>query len=160
MDSCLSRTWKLSSLKHLAPDNVRSRALQTEVELQYHCLQLMKLKSTTSSLQKNLIMLEQELDNYCSKTKVATKEVLGKWRAKFEALQDNLKAAEARNAEQEQLIEVLKQELADLNVKAAKKGEATNKMEKLDKQLRSEFEQLEQYNQYLADDCQKKILID
>ena len=156
MESCLSRTWKLSTLKHLAPDNVRSRALQTEVELQYHCLQLEKLKSTNSSLQKNLIMLGQELDNYCNKTKVATKEVLGKWRAECEALQDNLKAAEARNSKQEQLIEVLKKELANLKVKPAKKGEATNKMEKLNDQLRAEFEQLQQYNQYLADDCRKK----
>ena len=38
------------------------------------------------------------------------------------ALRDNLKAAAARNGEQEQSIEVLKQELTDLKVKAATNG--------------------------------------
>ena len=31
---CLLRTRKVSTLEHLAPANIRSRALQTEVELQ------------------------------------------------------------------------------------------------------------------------------
>ena len=38
-----------------------------------------------------------------------------------EALRNKLRAAAARNAEREQSIEVLKQELADSKVKAAKK---------------------------------------
>ena len=38
------------------------------------------------------------------------------------ALRDNLKAAAACNAEQEQSIEALKQELADLNFNDAKKA--------------------------------------
>ena len=57
-------------------------------------------------------------------------------------------------------IEVLKQELANLKVKVAKKGENIEKMERLNDQLRSELEQLEQYNQYLANGCRKKSLID
>ena len=81
---------------------------------------------------------------------------MGKWSAECEALRDNLKAAAARNAQQEQSIEVLKQELADLKVKAAKKGEAIKNMEKMNNQLRSELEQLEHYNQYLANECRKK----
>ena len=124
VESCLSRTWKVSTLEHLAPANIRLRALQTEVELQNQCSQLENMKSTNSALQKDLVELRQELDNYCNKTKEATKEVLGKLSAECEALRDNLKAAAAaRNAEQQQFIEVLKQELADLKVKVAKKGE-------------------------------------
>ena len=79
---------------------------------------------------KDLVNLRQELDNYCNKTRQATKEVLGKWGAECEALRDNLKVAAARNAEKEQSIEVLKQEFADLKFKAAKKGEAIENMEK------------------------------
>ena len=67
------------------------------------------------------------LDNPCNKTKEATKEVLGKWSAECEALRYNLKAAAARNAEQEPTIEVLKQELANLKVKTAKMGKAIEK---------------------------------
>ena len=79
VESCLSRTWKVSTLEHLAPANIRSRALQTEVELQNQCSQLEKLRGTNSSLQlqKDLVELRQELDNYCNKMKEATKEVLG-----------------------------------------------------------------------------------
>ena len=120
------------------------------------CSQFEKLKNTNSSLQKDLVELRQELDNYCNKTKEATNEVLGKWSAECEALRDNLKAA--RSAEQEQSIEVLKQELADLKVKVAKKGEATENLEKLNDQLRSVLEQLEHFNQYLANECRKKNL--
>ena len=76
VESCLWRTWKVSTLEHLVPDNFRSLALQTEVDLQNQCSQLEKLKSFTSSLQKDLVELRQELDNYCNKTKEATKEVL------------------------------------------------------------------------------------
>ena len=128
------------------------------MELQNQCLQLEKLKSTNSSLQKDLVELRQELDNYCNKTKEATKEVVGKWRAKCEALRDNLKAAAARNAEQDKSIEIFKQELANLKVKAAKKGEAIENMEKMNDQLRSELEQVEHYNQYLANECRKNLL--
>ena len=83
---------------------------------------------------------------------------MGKWSAECEALRDSLKAAAAGNGEREQSIEVLKQELADLKVKVAKKGEAIENMEKMNDQLRSELEQLEHYNQYLANKCRKKTL--
>ena len=156
VESCLSRTRKLSPLEHLAPTNIRSRALQTEVELQNQCLQLEKLMSTNSSLQKNIV--EQELDNYCNKIKEATNEVLCKWSTECEALRENLKAVAVRNAEQEQSIQLLKQELADWKFKAAKNGEAIKNMEKMNNQLSSELEQLEHYNQYLANECQKKII--
>ena len=73
-----------------------------------------------------------------------------------EALRDNLKAAAARNAEQEQFIGVLKQDMADLKIKAAKKGEASKKMEKMNDQLSSELEQLEHYNQYLPNQRRPK----
>ena len=63
VESCLSRTRKVSTLEHLAQDNIRSRALQTEMELQNHFSQLEKLNSTNSSLQKDLVELRQELDN-------------------------------------------------------------------------------------------------
>ena len=69
MESCMSRTWKVSTLEHLAPANIQSRALQTEVELQSQYLQSEKLKITKSSLQKDLVELRQELDNYCNKPK-------------------------------------------------------------------------------------------
>ena len=94
MESCLSRTRKVSTLEHLAPANIWSRALQTKVELQNKCSQLEKWKSDDSSLQKDLVELRQELDNYY-KTKEATKEVLGKWSVESEALRDNLGAAAA-----------------------------------------------------------------
>ena len=77
------------------------------------------------------------------------KEIVGKWSAQCEALRNNLKAA-ARNADQEQNIEVLKQELADLKVEAAKKDETIKQMDKTNDQFRSELEQLEDYNQFLA----------
>ena len=83
---------------------------------------------------------------------------MGKWSDEREALRGNLKAAAERTAEQEQSIEVLKQELADLKVNAAIKNESIEKMEKIDDQLRSELEQLEHYNQYLANECRKTIL--
>ena len=63
VESCLARTRKVSTLEHLATDNIRSHALQIEVDLQNQCLQLEKLKSTPSSLQKDLVELRQELDN-------------------------------------------------------------------------------------------------
>ena len=85
------------------------------------------------------------------------KRSLGKWSAECEALQDNLKAAAARNTEQEQSIEALKQELADLKVKVAKKVEPIENMEKMNDQSRSELEQLEQNNQFLAKECQKRF---
>ena len=102
VESCPSRTRKVSTLEHLAPANILSGALQTEVKLQNECLQLEKLKSNNSSLQKDLVELRQEVDNYCNKTKEATKKVLGKRSAECEALRDNLEAAAARKAEQEQ----------------------------------------------------------
>ena len=111
MESCLSRTRKVSTLELLAPANVRSRALQTEVELQNQCAQLEKLKSTNctnSLLQKYLVELRKKLDKHCDKAKEATREALGKLSAECEALRDNLKAAAARNAEQEQSIESLR----------------------------------------------------
>ena len=87
----------------LAPASIRSRALQTEVELQIQCSQLENLKSTNSSLQKDLVELRQELDNYYNKINEARKDVLGKWSAECDGLRDILKAAAAaRNAEHEQ----------------------------------------------------------
>ena len=137
MKPCLSWTRKVSTLELLVPANIRSRALQTEIELQNQCSQLEKLKSTNSSLQKADVEHRQELDNYCNKNKEATKEILGKWSAKYEALQDNWKAAAARKAEQEQFMEVLKHGLAKLKVKAPNKGEeAIDKMEKMNDQFR------------------------
>ena len=136
----LPRTRKISTLEYLAPANIRSPALQTCVELQNQCLQLEKLKSTNSSLQKDLVGLRQELDNYCNKTKEATKEVLGKRSAQCKALRDKLKSAADRNDEQGQSIEVLKQELADLKVKVIRKGEVIQNIEKMNDQLRSELE--------------------
>ena len=49
----------------------------------------------------------------------------------------------------------MKHELADLKVKAPKKGESTENMEKMNDRLRSELEQLQHYNQYLANECRK-----
>ena len=79
-----------------------------------------------------------------------------KWSAECEELRENLKAATVRNAEKEQSIEVLKQELVDFKAKAAKKGEAIKNMEKGNDQLKSELEQLEHFNKYLADECRKR----
>ena len=107
VESCLSRTRKVSTLEHVAPANIRLRALQTEKQLKNQSLQLENLNSTNSSLQKDLVELRQVLDNHCNRTKEATKEVLGEWSAKCEALRDNLKAAAAGNAVQAQSIEVL-----------------------------------------------------
>ena len=159
MESCLSRTRKVSTLELLAAANIRSRALQTEVELQNQCAQLEKLKSKNSLLQKDLVEVRQKLDKHCKKAKEATREALGKLSAKCEALRDNLKAAAARNAEQEQSIDLLKQELSDLKGNTDKKSEATEKMEKENDQLRSELQQLENYNQYLASECRRKDTI-
>ena len=121
VECCLSRTRKLSTLELLAPANIRSRALQTEVELQNQCAPLEKLKSTNSLLQKDLVEIRQKLDKHCDKAKEATREALGKLSAECEALRDNLNAPAARNAEQEQSIDLLKQELADLKVNTDKK---------------------------------------
>ena len=159
MESCLSRTRKVSTLELLAPTNIRSRALQTEVELQNQCAKLEKLKSTNSLLQKDLVELRQKSDKHCDKAKKATREALGKLSAEYEALRVNLKAVAARNAEQEQSIDLLKQELADLKVNADKMSEAMEKVEKENDQLRSELRQLENYNQYLASECRRKDTI-
>ena len=142
VESCLSRTWEVSTLELLAPANIRSRALQTEVVLRNQCTRLEKLKSTNSLLQKDLVKLRKKLDKHCGKPKVATRETLGKLSAECEALRDNLKAPAARNTEQEQSIDLLKQELADLKVNADKKSEAMEKLEKENDQLRSELRQL------------------
>ena len=159
VESCLSRTLKVSTLELLAPAIIRSQALQTELELQNQCRQLKKVKSTISLLQKDLVKLRQKLDKHCSKAKEATGEALRKLSAECEALRDNLKAAAARNSEQEQSIDLLKQELADLKVNTDKKSEAMEKMEKENDQLRSEFRQLENYNKYLVSECRRKDLI-
>ena len=82
-----------------------------------------------------------------------SKRTLVKWSAECERLRDKLKAAAARNAEHEKSMEVLKQELANLKVKAANKDEVIEEMEKINNQLRSELEQLEHYHQNLANDC-------
>ena len=159
VESCLSRTRKVSTLELLAPANIRPRALQTEVELQNQCAQLEKLKSTNSLLQKDLVELRQKLDKHCDKAEEATREALAKLSAECEALRDNLKAAAARNADQEQSIDLLKQELANLKVNNDKKSEAREKMEKENDQLRSKLQQLENYNQYLASECRRKATI-
>ena len=57
VETCLPRTRKVSTLELLSPANIRSRALQTEVELQIQCAQLEKLKSTNSLLQKDVVEL-------------------------------------------------------------------------------------------------------
>ena len=75
------------------------------------------------------------------------KRSIGKLSAECEALRDNLKAAAARYAEQEQSIDLLKQKFADLKVNTNKKSEAMEKMEKENDQFRSELQQLENYNQ-------------
>ena len=139
VESCLSRTRKVSTLEFLAPANIRSRALQTEVELQNQCAQLEKLKSTNSLLQKDPVELRQKLDKHCDKAKEATREALEKLNGECEALRDNLKAAAARNAEQEQSIDLLQQELADLKVNTDKKSESMEKRKKDNDQLRSEL---------------------
>ena len=146
----------MSTLELLASSNIRSRALQTEVELQNQSAQLEKLKSTNSLLQKDLAELRQKLDKLCDKAKEAIREALGKLSAECEALRDNLKAAAARNAEQEQSIDFFKQELADLKVNTDIKSKAMEKREKENDQLRSELQQLENYNQYLASECRRK----
>ena len=120
----------MSALDLLAPANIQSQALQTEVELQNQCAQLEKLKSTNSLLQKDLVELRQKLDKHCDKAKEATREALRKLSAECEALRDNLKAAAFRNAEQEQSFDLLKQELADIKVNTEKKSEAMEKMGK------------------------------
>ena len=114
----------MSTLELLAPANIRSHALKTEVELQNQCPQLEKLKSTNSSLQEDRVQPGQKLNNHCDMNKEATKEVMG---AKREALQDNFEAATAKNVVQEQSINVLKQEFANIKVIAAKKGEGIKK---------------------------------
>ena len=116
------------------------------------------MEGTNSSLQKELVELRQELDNHCDKTKEATKVVLSTWSAEWEALRYNSKTAAARSAAKEQSIEELEQEMADLKVKAAKKGEAIEKMGILNDQVKSELDQLEHHNQYLAYKCRKKFL--
>ena len=105
------------------------------------------MKSTNSLLQKDLVELRQKPDKHCDKAKFATREALGKLSAECEALRDNLKAAAARNAKQDQSIDLLKQELADLKIKTDKMSEAMEKMEKENDQLRSELQQLKNYNQ-------------
>ena len=159
VESCLSRTRKVSTLELLTPTNIRFRAMQSEVELQNQCAQLEKLKSTNTLLQKDLVELRQKLDKHCDKAKEATRKALGKLSAECEALRDNLKAAAARNAEQEQSIDLLKQELADLKVSTDKKSGAMEKMDNENDQLRSELQQLENYNQYLASGCRRKDTI-
>ena len=49
--------------------------------------------------------------------------------------------------------------MADLKVNTDKKSEAMEKMEKENDQLRSELQQLENYNQYLASECRWKDTI-
>ena len=100
-----------------------------------------------------------KLDNHCDKAREATGEALGKLSSECKALRDNLKAAAAGNAEQEQSIDLLKRELADLKVNTDKKGESMEKIDKENDQLRSELQQLENYNQYLASECRRKDTI-
>ena len=107
VEYCPSRTRKVSSLNFLAPANIRSRALRSEVELQYQCSQLEKLKSTNSLFQKDLVQLRQKLNNQCEKIGEATEEAFGEWSASV--LRDELNAAATRNAEEEQFIDLLKQ---------------------------------------------------
>ena len=85
--SCLSRTRKSSTIEVLATAKFLLRAPQTEVDLRSQCSRLEKLKSTNSSLQKDLVELRQGLDNHCNKTKEATKKVLDKLSDEFEAFE-------------------------------------------------------------------------
>ena len=64
---------------------------------------------------------------------------MDKLRAKCGALRDNLKAAAAK---QEQSIDFRKQDLANFNFNAAKKGEFDERMETANNQLRSDLQQL------------------
>ena len=121
VESCLSRTRKVSTLELLAPANIGSRALQTEVELQNQCAQLEKLKSTSSLLQKGSCRASTKTRQTLRQSQRGNKRSVGKLSAECEALRDNLKAAAARNADQEQSIDLLKQELANLKVNTDKK---------------------------------------
>ena len=72
------------------------------------------------------------------------------------ALKDYLKAEAARNAEQEKSINLLKLDLADCKFNASKKSKALEKPEREVNQLRSELQQLEHCNHYLAAECRRK----
>ena len=64
----------------------------------------------------------------------------------------------AQNTKQEKAINLLKQGLAYINFDAAKKGEATKKLEKSN-QLPSELQELEDHQQYLANKCRRKYTV-
>ena len=75
------------------------------MELRSQCTQLEKSKKTRPLLQKDLVDLQQKLDNLYDKSKEAENETLGKLSVRCEALRDILKAAAAgRNAEEEQSV--------------------------------------------------------
>ena len=108
VESYLSRSRKLSTLKLLLASNNRSRAVQIEVELRSQCTQLENSKKTSPLLQKDLVDHQQKLDNLYDKAKEAEKETLGKLSVRCEALSDILKSAAAdRNAEEEQSVGLL-----------------------------------------------------
>ena len=107
VESCLSRTRKVSTLELLAPAKIRYLS--------------------NSLPQKYLTEFQQKLDSHCEKAKVQQKKALDKRSANCEAHQDNLKTQAARNAEQEQSIFLFKQEMADFKVNAAKIAKQSRK---------------------------------
>ena len=85
------------------------------------------LKSTTFLLRTRNTLLRHKIDNNCDKTKEVSKEASTKGSTTCEALRDNLLATDSRNAKQEQAIDLLKHELANLKVNAPKKCETMRK---------------------------------
>ena len=65
----------MTELELLAPANICSRALPTQVELQNQCSHLVKLKSTNSSLQKDIDEFSKKLNNPCDKAREAKKNI-------------------------------------------------------------------------------------
>ena len=109
VQSCSSRTWRLSTLEPLAASNIRSRALQPEVKLQSQCLQLERLKNTNSLLQKRLLELRQKLNQQRDKFKKETEKAMDKLSIDFGALGYIPKELAARrNIEQEKSTNLLK----------------------------------------------------
>ena len=98
------------------PEGVYARISSTR---QYSVPFKLHLIKTSPSFNKNWITIV--------KRPKCNKRSLRRRSAACEALEDNLKAQTARNAEQEQPIYLFKQETADLKVNAAKIGKPSRK---------------------------------
>ena len=81
---------------------------------------------------------------------------MGNLNAECKALRDNLNAAAISSAKQVKSVNLLKLELTNVYVSSAEENKTTEKPEKEIDQLRIEIQQLEPYNQYLANDCRRK----